>query len=169
MFEKISVDFGDLKDNIEYSGVFYTNKNFSEYGIKNYDYVLQSMYSRLDFGIPPHKINLTSIDYPGATPHTDAYSVVMNYYLNADGAETKFWKSKLHATNYRITTDESRLLVLSEIGSFSAYTGDVFLLDTQTIHSVPIRATGPTRQILRVIWLRDSFSSILESIKIRQT
>jgi hypothetical protein len=56
---------------------------------------------------------------------------------------------------------------LAPIDSFKAINGDAYLLNSREIHSV-LRPTNDTnvRKILKWMWDRDDFETVLDSIKI---
>ena len=55
---------------------------------------------------------------------------------------------------------------LKNVGSFTANTGDCYLLDVGSIHSVKMNTPNTKRQILRLSWYKYNFNQILDSFKI---
>lgn len=165
MFKKINVQVKDLYQKIIMGRQYFNSISFSEYEINNKDYIFNLISEDINFKIKPDKINLTTISYPGATPHTDNYSVALNYYLQAESSLTDFWKSDLGEIDYRIPAKAATNLKISHIGNFEAVTGDVYLLNTHILHSVTINSGNSNRIIFRCLWKKHTFEEILDSIK----
>jgi hypothetical protein len=107
--------------------------------------------------------------FGAVVPHTDAWPVALNFYLNVSGDEiTTFYNNP---SNHKIALEESSELFtydidkLTEAGNFSAKTNDCYLLNTHQPHAVSNQHNG-SRTILRLIWLKFNFNTILKSIKI---
>jgi hypothetical protein len=144
--------------------------DFREYEVKNIQYFLDACKDVVKFIIPPDHVNITVIEKFGAVvPHTDAWPVALNVYLSVGADEiTTFYNNP---SNHKIALEESSELFtydidkLTEAGNFSAKTNDCYLLNTHQPHAVSNQHNG-SRTILRLIWLKFNFNTILKSIKI---
>jgi hypothetical protein len=172
MFKKLNVSFPEL-EYIKLKGelaVKYTT--LSEFLILDQDYLFDILNKKIKFSIRPNA-NLSEITYPGIIPHTDKWPTVMNFYLDAENDETLFWKEivspSTDVSNPKDTKIEKKAyrdLPLEKTGSFIATTGDCYLLNVHSIHSLKINTANTTRKILRLYWNDLSFDEVLQSIEI---
>ena len=83
---------------------------------------------------------LMTINSPFLPPHTDERSTSLNFYIKPSGAVTSFYREKYPGVTSTLSGntkakvfDESDLIPIS---SFTAMTGDIYLLNTQAIHGM---------------------------------
>lgn len=168
MFEKLNIVLSDLdihrlKDNGAQLWADYMPE-FREYKIRDLNYC-QSLFR---FNLGWDHANITVIESGGAKiPHTDAWSVALNYYIDAGQEITTFYDNP---TNHRITCTDTPGLdtydpdQLIPAATFCAVSGDCYLLNTQVPHDVTDRHAG-SRTILRLIWYHESYQSVLDKIR----
>ena len=174
MFYKLDIKLPDLDINRlqgnKTSGWDDSLPDFREYEVNDIQYFLDACKDLVKFIIPPAHVNITVIEKFGAVvPHTDAWPVTLNVYLNVSGDEiTTFYNNP---SNHKISLNESPDLFvynineLVEAGNFSAKTSDCYLLNTYQPHAVSNQHDG-SRTILRLIWLEHDYDTILKSIQI---
>lgn len=141
------------------------NKKFSQYGVKNKDFVDKIFDKKIRFLIPPDGLQLTEIFHPGATPHIDRYGVTLNYYFTAYGEITNFYE-----TNY---TPEKKLISnlprhlktnLKLLAELKANSHECYLINTRNIHAIQLNTKQP-RFILRYFWKDHTYNDIKDSIQ----
>jgi hypothetical protein len=99
-------------------------------------------------------------------PHTDTWQTAINFYFDADGDETFFWKELNGSLTSKKGLVPYNQLFLERIGSFKANKGDCYLLDVgNSIHSVKMYTPNTTRKILRLFWRELSFEQVLKSLR----
>ena len=169
MFQKLNISFLEL-DFIKLKGVnsfeFISNGTvFRQFSIVDTDYLFHVLNKQIQFDVRP-EVNITEITYPGAMPHTDTWQTAINFYFDADGDETFFWKERNGSPTSKKGLTPYNQLFLERIGSFKANKGDCYLLDIGTsIHSVKMYTPNTTRKILRLFWHELSFEQVLKSLR----
>lgn len=139
---------------------------FLEYNILDWRYLKNFVHGNFKLKIIPDRVNITDIVDNGAAVHTDHWSVALNFYLTTTGDTTKYFKVKgADGTQVReIKVYDQK--DLEEIDSFVADTGDCYLIDTHTPHSVLHESERKIRTILRFAWFNRTIDEIADSIKI---
>ena len=166
MFKKLNlslsgIDFEKLKGN-----KILDNPTFKEFSLFDKKYFLDLISNKIQFDIPPHLINVTEIIYPGSRPHTDTWPTSINFYFDADNAETSFWKDPNSTSTAIKGLAAYDISKLQKVSTFVAQKGDCYLLNVSEIHSVHMMTPNDTRKIIRLGWFKYSFDEILNSIKI---
>lgn len=167
MFKKISVNMPkfELDQIIGSLTHSYAHGNFQEYNIKDINYLTNELKNNINFGIRPHKVNITKLVNEGAnTPHTDNWPVALNCYLHARDDTTFFYTPKTAIKEAGLRAYDLADLTVSN--SFIACTGDWYLLETKTIHNVVSAEKTNYRLLLRFVWDKHSFDEITNSITI---
>jgi len=145
--------------------------NFFEYKIADNKYLKETLNQLVEFTISPDIVNVTQITYPGAVPHTDAWNVGLNYYFDV-GDDTTFYFKQLdkninptavRETNVR-TYDLKNLAVVDK---FKANRNEWYLINTTVPHAVKCQNPGTVRTMLRFVWYKYDFDTILKSINIK--
>ena len=164
MFKKLNLNFHDINlDNL--IGIQQLKNNyrtFLQFDIKDHTYLDSLINSKIKFKINPDYINITKITLPGAPPHTDLWKTALNIYITAYNDKTYFWKN-LSEENLKTETSAnfySNNIELTE--TFTANTGDCYLINTHSIHSVEVKKSP--RYILRFAWMNHTFHEIENSI-----
>ena len=165
MFEKLDIVLPDLDvHRLQNNSLNQPALNFKEYTIKDVQYCQSLFKPNLNFDL----INITVIESGGAkVPHTDVWSVALNYYIHAEQETTIFYDNP---SNHRIAVDGVPGLVMYEmekltpVASFCANTGDCYLLNTHIPHIVTDKYMN-SRTILRLIWNSASYESVLDKIR----
>lgn len=165
MFKKLDISISNLDLNKLKGPLLNDFGAVSEYEIKNYEYFYNNVTAKIKFLIEPTDTIITKIIYPGSKPHKDWWSVVLNYYFNASGDVTYWWKQ----TQNFVEDDPNAPTVynfsnLLQTDSFVAKTGDMYLLDTKIVHSIKINDPNEQRYLLKFGWINHSFEEILNSI-----
>jgi hypothetical protein len=172
LFQKL--DFNNIVidiDKIEGSSDKAYGNSFIEHDIKDLAYLQEVLDKIVEFTIPPDKINVTEITYPGAIPHTDAWTVGLNYYFNAGEDETFYFDeidksiSPKHVNNSGVKIYDIRNLRVKE--KFIANKNDWYIIDTSVPHAVRCHKPGTVRKMLRFIWYKHDLSTILNSFNIK--
>jgi hypothetical protein len=168
MFQKLNlslseIDIANIKGASEYD-----SPTFKQFSISDKQYLIDLLSSKIRFAVPPHEANITEILYPGVRPHTDSWPTAINFYLNSSNDETCFWEeiNSTDVTKKTGPTPFNNFENLKNIGSFTANTGDCYLLNVGSIHSVKMNIPNTKRQILRLSWYKFNFNQILHSFKI---
>lgn len=164
MFKKLNLNFYNINvDNlIGDRQTKYLYKTFFEFDIKNQMYLESLITSKIKFEINPTYINITKITAPGSPPHTDLWKTALNIYITACNDKTYFWKN-LSEENLQTRTNTnfySNNIELTE--TFTANSGDCYLINTHLIHSVEVKKFP--RYILRFAWMNHTFYEIENSI-----
>jgi hypothetical protein len=140
---------------------------FLEYDILDWNYLKDFVVKNFILKIRPDRINVTDIVDHGADVHTDHWPVALNFYLTTTGDTTKYFKVKgVNGTQVR-EVKVYNLEDLEEVDSFVANTGDCYLIDTHSPHSVLHEGERKIRTILRFTWFNKTIDEIADSIKIR--
>ena len=168
MFKKLNlslseIDIANIKGDSEYD-----SSTFKQFSITDKHYLIDLLSSKIRFAVLPHEVNITEILHPGVSPHADSWPTAMNFYFNATDDETCFWK-EINPTDITTKTGPTQfdnIKNLKNVGSFRANTGDCYLLDVGSIHSVKMNVPNTKRQILRLSWYKFNFNQILHSFKI---
>jgi hypothetical protein len=166
-FNNTSIDLEKIKDSDKKA---YGN-NFFEYSIADNEYLREVLDKIVEFTIPPDKINITEITYPGSMIHTDAWSVGLNYYFNAGEDETFYFDQIDNNILPRNVKDSG--VKIYEIDNlkvkdrFIANKNEWYLINTSVPHAVRCRRPGTVRKMLRFIWYNHNLSTILNSLNIK--
>ena len=177
MFYK-KLDFNFLKVDYErvkgrpYEGY---GETFRQFYIKDSLYLYSLLRNNIQFKIKPSHISYVEISGYGAEPHKDQCLTTINYYIDTADCVTTFYRpnTKLTETIIPGMTGSDRVIEaydldeLVPIDEFKAVNGDAYLLNSRVIHSV-LRTTNDTnaRKLLKWMWDRDDFETVLDSIKI---
>lgn len=166
-FKPIDIDL----ERIRLPGKTAYGKTFFEYEINDSEYLREKLNQVVEFEIPPHLVNITEITYPGAIPHTDAWTVGLNFYFDAGEDITYYFdeiNKDINAKHVKETNvkmyDRSNLKV---IDTFVANRHDWYILNTSVPHAVKCHQPGTVRTMLRCIWYKHSIETILNSLKIK--
>ena len=163
MFKKLNINFDNITIN-DFIGKQKTNSyvSFYEFDIKDQSNLDSLIKSKIKFNISPDSFNITKIDYPGSSPHTDLWQTALNIYITAGNDKTYFWKKR---DNSRLITNTNTNFYYKNIqlaGMFIANKGDCYLLNTHVIHSVEVKQSS--RYILRFYWMNYNFEEVESSI-----
>jgi len=129
-------------------------KGIGFYNIDNYnkDLILSVIPERYrhEFFVREMKINYN------IPPHTDSYVyATINFYVKAINCQTNFFKKVDASLGVKMTTQTTGRTFkeddLEHAGSFVAETGDAWLLDVSSPHSVKNLVTGPVDRIALVL------------------
>lgn len=129
-------------------------KGIGFYNIDNYnkDLILSVIPERYrpEFFIREMKINYS------IPPHTDSYVyATINFYVKAIDCQTNFFKKADASLGVKMTTQTTGRTFkeddLEHTGSFIAESGDVWLLDVSSPHSVKNIGTTPVDRIALVL------------------
>lgn len=129
-------------------------KGIGFYNINNYnrDLILSIIPERYrhEFVVREMKINYS------IPPHTDSYVYsTINFYVKAIDCQTNFFKKVDSSLGVKMTTQTTGRTFkeddLELTGSFIAESGDVWLLDVSSPHSVKNLGTGPVDRIALVL------------------
>lgn len=166
-FNNTSINLEKIKDSDKKA---YGN-NFFEYSITDNEYLKEVLDKIVEFTIPPDKINITEITYPGSMVHTDAWSVGLNYYFDAGEDET-FYFDEIDKTILPRQVKDSGVKVydinnLKVRDQFIANQNDWYLINTSVPHAVRCHKPGTVRKMLRFIWYKHNLSTILNSFNIK--
>ena len=129
-------------------------KGIGFYNVDNYDKnlilsVIPERY-RHEFLVREMKINYN------IPPHTDSYmSASINFYVKAVDCQTNFYNKADASLGVKMTTQTTgrtfREENLEHVGSFIAESGDAWLLDVSSPHSVKNLGTAPVDRIALVL------------------
>lgn len=166
-FKHIQVDLDRIKS-LEKKAY---GKTFFEYNITDHEYLKEILNQTVEFKIAPDRVNITEITYPGAMPHTDAWSVGLNYYFDAGSDETFYFNDvdknitpvNIKETNVKMY-DINNLIVVDK---FLANRNEWYIINTTVPHAVRCHAPGTIRTMLRFVWYKHDFDTILNSIVIK--
>jgi hypothetical protein len=151
---------------------------FTNYNIKDNDYVFWLIKNKIKFVIEPDEILLTEITQLGCAPHTDEAKTALNYYIQCDESRTTFWNLKLNKTGYsgeqrqpdgsiRKSTVRGYYYKDLEVAcTFSAKSKECYLLNVKQIHSVTKKRIDFNRYAIRWSWSHYDYAEIKNSIKI---
>lgn len=172
MFQKLNISCIDLDINRLKGNMSMQYPTFTEFSILDKDYLFHTLSKQIKFNIIPNA-NISEVIYPGANPHTDKWPTSINFYLETTGEETSFWKEIKSSLDDSLQTIDLSTgprsykdCPLQKISSFIANTGDCYLMDVWSIHSVKITVPNFTRKILRLYWTDTLFDDVLKSIEI---
>lgn len=180
MFQKINLNFKDadvprLKGELHQK---YGNPEtkLSNFLLSDWNYFLSLHNGKIKFAIRPHFAYYTEIEgdhylYPHIDPAT---TVALNAYINSANSTTTFYKEKedikYKLGNQELDEDDDTLIVkafndfskLEEVGSFTAQSGEAYLMRVDILHSVS-KPEG-VRSMITYRWHTHSFEEILNSI-----
>lgn len=103
-------------------------------------------------------------------PHIDHSTITsLNCYFEAGGCVTHFWAPTLKTMPIKYpgasTANIYKDTDLCHVCSFRAESGDAYLLNTATIHSVARPDTNLDRRFIQLSWTKASFSEVLNRCK----
>lgn len=158
-----NLEFNDLKGKYikSYGRLFY-------FEIKDYNY-LNSCFSKLKINITPSFIVVGCIIGSGHLhPHVDhGILCSLNYYLEANDSKTNFYNKLSNSTPWRAYKEKKANIYsfdsVNPICSFKAKNNDMYLLNTQMIHSVESNSNS-IRTFISWQWNENSFKEINENI-----
>ena len=142
---------------------------FHEFAIDDTEYLTGILKNKIRFNIKPDRINITEVTYPGAHPHTDAWTVALNYYFETGSDETVFYTPKSDSIHRRHRHDKVNVYNLTDldrIDAFRAEAGECFLFDTSVVHSVAVSKKDAVRKIMRATWLSGTVQDIFNSLEV---
>jgi len=166
MFQKLEIPIANLDiDKLKGDQTSQFGSVFSEFNLKNRDYLFNELHDKVKFNIQPNLINITEIKGPGTHPHKDNWPVALNFYLNSENGITTIFKEK-SVTAYRSTNSYSLFPIknLEVIGEYCVHQNDWYLLNTWEVHTVKVEI-GKTRSILRFVWRFHTFNKVVDSIE----
>lgn len=164
-FKKLDIDIGTLDiAKIKGSIVEWKDDVFTQYNILNYKYFKSAFIDKFKFKILPTQYHYVEMIYPGVAPHCDPWPVVLNYFIEScirDVDITSIFKNNIQiehvvhidprgTSNYNPTGYDSNNLI--HVESYAPNAGDVYLLNTHKIHSVPISNPETIRKQIRLAW-----------------
>lgn len=180
MYQKINLHFDSL-DASRLKGELLqrygnTQTKLSNFSLSDWEYFLSLHNGKIKFAIRPHYAYYAEVQgdhylYPHIDPET---TVALNYYINTANSTTTFYKEKVDIEYLKgpeeLDEKNSHLIVkayndfskLEEIGSFTAESGEAYLMRVDVLHSVS-QPQG-VRSMLSWRWHTHSFEEILESI-----
>jgi hypothetical protein len=122
------------------------------------------------FNISPHLIYYAEVQGPGTVdPHIDhKATTVANFYFESNDAVTKFYEPKQNSSTIKYqgsvqTSNIYKIHDLDEVASFQAKSGESYLLDTSSIHSVISQVKG-CRKFINMQWYNINLQTIKNSI-----
>ena len=178
MFKKLDIVFdpidikkikGDISRDYRINGT-----GFHEFAIVDFEYVCSIFDKKIKFTIKPNIIHIAAGSVE-ILPHSDLCNVSLNYYIEANGETTIFyraldkkaenfskagwWKAR-HAENDHIWLPDK----LEEIDSFVAKKNEVWPIKTAIPHGVKLNQGTPDRLMIRCVWHNRSYEEILDSL-----
>jgi hypothetical protein len=177
MFTKIKQDFlktefNDwmlLKGN-ELRSSYETGDVVLEYfNISDIDF-FKKIHLRNPFSIKPDRVRFSRLTGTGMlNPHVDHYTTVaLNYYIDAGEDLTIFYKQTDNATPFRYSGKNQSNIYnvadLTEGDSFTASSGEVYLLDVSQIHAVNKVNPNP-RLFISYLWDTAMYEEVLSDFK----
>ncbi|CAB4133558.1 hypothetical protein UFOVP257_280 [uncultured Caudovirales phage] len=180
-YQKIDLDLSDIDMSRIIGGALQEGyvDTFRSYNLLDDDYFTYCWMRRINFKIPPQKVNYTEITGTGAPPHTDPTIAVLNYYVNSANCVTMFWEPKGTSLNKQIieeiysdgnlNTSQSALYGKEELviaDKFLAESHSAYVIRTDIVHSVAKPELNTTRQLFRFLWMNMSMEEMIENLEI---
>jgi hypothetical protein len=178
-FKKIAFVLPELDMNRIWGGAAIEGygSSFVSYDILDNEY-FRSVYSKLiRFGVEPDVVNYTEITQNGAPPHVDLVSCAINYYIEAQGCVTAFWRPwrqeyapvqimQTHPVGVQRPLDVYEKHEMQLVEYFRANDNEAYALSTQQIHSVTKPNYHSVRKFFRWTWHSLRYEDLLENIEI---
>lgn len=168
-FKLSDLDFDRLKGSVVTSYGRAPRPVLTYYRLGDPDYFQSLLPDNMFYGIPPDGVQLAEIVGQGhLLPHIDHnVSACANYYVEANGSTTHFYKKKETAQGFvypgRLLPNIFTLDQVDSVDKFMAEKNDLYLLDVSKIHSVDGPNPG-TRKFISWQWFKTPFEKVRDTL-----